>query len=95
MPRTWTPAQKEIQRKKISAWKPWSKSTGPRSDAGKARSAKNRTLSLEAARAKVEALRKEQQKAAAELARLTGRRKPFEIVGTVDFHLKQILKMLG
>lgn len=95
MPRSWTDEQKKEQARKISAWKPWSRSTGPRSDSGKARSAKNRALSLEAARAKVEALRREQAIAVSELERLTGKRKALQFFGTLAFHLNQIEKMIG
>jgi predicted ribosome quality control (RQC) complex YloA/Tae2 family protein len=41
MVRKWTDEQKAEQARKISAWKPWTRATGPKSDAGKARSAKN------------------------------------------------------
>ncbi len=39
--RTWTPEAKAAQRAAIARWKPWTKSTGPRTQAGKARSAAN------------------------------------------------------
>lgn len=41
MSRTWTEAQKQRQRELIQTWKPWTKSTGPRSDAGKQISSRN------------------------------------------------------
>ena len=39
--RVWTEAAKAAQRAAIQRWKPWAKSTGPRTKAGKARSAAN------------------------------------------------------
>ncbi len=39
--RTWTEAAKAAQRIAIRKWKPWRKSTGPRTAAGKLRSARN------------------------------------------------------
>jgi hypothetical protein len=41
MPRTWTPEQKAAQAAKIRRWRPWEASTGPRTPAGKAASARN------------------------------------------------------
>ena len=37
----WTPARKAAQRTAIRRWKPWEKSTGPKSTAGKAAVAGN------------------------------------------------------
>ena len=34
--RNWTPEQRQRQREAIQRWKPWGKSTGPSSPAGKA-----------------------------------------------------------
>lgn len=39
--RIWTEAAKQAQREAIKRWKPWSKSTGPRSEKGKTRSSYN------------------------------------------------------
>jgi hypothetical protein len=39
--RTWTPEQRQRQREAIQRWKPWSKSTGPRSPSGKAAASRN------------------------------------------------------
>ena len=39
--RTWTPEQRQRQREAIQRWKPWSKSTGPRSLKGKATASRN------------------------------------------------------
>ena len=39
--RTWTPEQRQRQREAIQRWKPWSKSTGPRSPKGKAAVSRN------------------------------------------------------
>ena len=41
MPRTWTPEQRAAQAAHIHATKPWEKSTGPRSKAGKKRASRN------------------------------------------------------
>lgn len=41
MPRTWTPEQRAAQAARIRETKPWEKSTGPRSKAGKKRSSRN------------------------------------------------------
>jgi hypothetical protein len=38
---SWTPQRRESQAKAIHRWKPWEKSTGPRSVAGKAAAARN------------------------------------------------------
>jgi len=35
----WTPERRERQSELILAWKPWNRSTGPRTEEGKARSA--------------------------------------------------------
>lgn len=37
----WTQARRERQAAAIHGWQPWSKSTGPRTEAGKARSSRN------------------------------------------------------
>lgn len=37
----WTPERKQRQRELIQQWKPWEKSTGPRTDTGKAASSRN------------------------------------------------------
>jgi hypothetical protein len=93
--RHWTPEERAEQARKISAWQPWGRSTGPRTDTGRARSAQNRAISLDAARAKIDALVIEHQKSLKELERLTGKKKSIPLFGTVEFHLKQIQKMLG
>ena len=41
MPRTWTPEQRAAAAERIRQNKPWEKSTGPRTRAGKKRSSKN------------------------------------------------------
>lgn len=35
--RTWTPEQRQRQAEAIRRWRPWEKSTGPRTDEGKQR----------------------------------------------------------
>lgn len=37
----WTPERRAKQREAIQRWRPWEKSTGPKSDEGKARTAMN------------------------------------------------------
>ncbi|MCO6441407.1 MAG: hypothetical protein J5I81_10045 [Nitrococcus mobilis] len=37
----WTPERRARQAEAIRRWKPWAKSTGPRTDEGKARSSRN------------------------------------------------------
>ena len=37
----WSPERRQRQREAIQRWKPWEQSTGPRSEAGKARAAQN------------------------------------------------------
>lgn len=39
--RNWTPEQRQRQRELIHRWKPWEKSTGAKTQEGKAKSAKN------------------------------------------------------
>ncbi|OUL68693.1 hypothetical protein CA603_51545 [Paraburkholderia hospita] len=41
MPRRWTPEQRAAQAEKIKRWKPWERSTGPKTDDGKATSSSN------------------------------------------------------
>ncbi len=38
---SWTPERRERQRQAIHCWRPWERSTGPRTKEGKARSAQN------------------------------------------------------
>lgn len=42
----WTPERQAKQAEAIQRWKPWEKSTGPRTAEGKARSSKNGFLSV-------------------------------------------------
>lgn len=39
--RNWTPEERQRQRELIQRWKPWTKSTGPKTIVGKARASKN------------------------------------------------------
>lgn len=39
--RTWTQEQRRRQAEKIKLWQPWRQSTGPRTEAGKARASRN------------------------------------------------------
>ncbi|KXW57525.1 hypothetical protein FEMY_19490 [Ferrovum myxofaciens] len=54
----WTPERKARQSALIRAWKPWERSTGPKTAAGKAESSKNRQRALDAARQEIESARK-------------------------------------
>lgn len=71
MARTWTNEQKSKQAEIIRIWKPWKKSTGPRSAVGKAISSRNRVRSLQAARNEVENARRNLSEAMEKLRRLT------------------------
>lgn len=39
--RNWTPEQRQQQAERVRAWTPWKRSTGPRTDEGKARASRN------------------------------------------------------
>ncbi|MBI3441835.1 MAG: hypothetical protein HY052_08575 [Proteobacteria bacterium] len=39
--RHWTPEERQQQAELIHGWKPWKRSTGPKTEAGKSRAAKN------------------------------------------------------
>ena len=39
--RNWTPEQRQCQRELIQRWKPWTKSTGARTEEGKKKSSQN------------------------------------------------------
>jgi hypothetical protein len=41
MARTWTPEQRRAQAEAIRRWRPWEKSTGPKTSEGKRRVARN------------------------------------------------------
>jgi hypothetical protein len=51
----WTPERRARQRELIRTWRPWDKSTGPRTPAGKEASARNRAASLARAEAELAA----------------------------------------
>ena len=61
----WTPEQRKKQAKAIRKWKPWEKSTGPKSEAGKAVSRMN---------ARKHSMRSSQNRAAEALVAFYGRR---------------------
>ncbi len=54
----WTEERKARQSALIRSWKPWERSTGPKTDEGKHASAKNRQRSLDLARQEVANARK-------------------------------------
>ena len=72
MARNWTPEARARQAALIHAWAPWTRSTGATTPEGKAKSAQNRQLSLERARAEIEQAQRELADAKVELQRLTG-----------------------
>lgn len=53
----WTPERRARQAELIRTWRPWEKSTGPRTAAGKQASSKNRAVSLARAEAELAAAR--------------------------------------
>ena len=63
----WTPERRARQAALIRTWRPWEKSTGPRSDEGKARTSHNgfkgghRAMLRELARTLNEALREQRE----------------------------------
>ncbi len=73
MARQWTQEQKERQSTLIRSWKPWARSTGPRTATGKAVSARNRQKALEKARQEVIDARKALTSAQDALERLGGK----------------------
>ncbi len=54
----WTEERKARQSALIRAWKPWERSTGPRTEEGKHASSKNRQKALDSARQQVADARK-------------------------------------
>jgi hypothetical protein len=54
----WTPERKARQSALIRTWKPWTRSTGPRTATGKAEASRNRLKALEKARQEVANARK-------------------------------------
>lgn len=54
----WTPERRARQAALIRSWKPWERSTGPRTESGKAAASMNRECSLQAARHEVEQARR-------------------------------------
>lgn len=75
MARTWTPEQKAKQAALIRAWKPWQKSTGPRTAAGKAAASGNASLGMERKRLAIEQAKRELLAAQVKLFELTRPRK--------------------
>ena len=71
MARNWTPEARARQSALIRAWKPWERSTGATTPDGKAKSAQNRQLSLERARAEIEQAQRKLADAKAKLQKLT------------------------
>ena len=49
----WTPERRAKQAEAIRRWKPWNKSTGPRSPEGKARSSRNADRGVAAMEARI------------------------------------------
>ncbi len=69
----WTPERRARQAAIIRTWKPWKRSTGPRTDRGKAASSGNRARSLQAAMAEIERARRALADAHGYLDRLKGK----------------------
>lgn len=72
MARVWTEERKARQAALIRTWKPWNRSTGPRTDAGKTISSANREKSLRAAAEAVEQAERELMDARRKLERMKG-----------------------
>ncbi len=70
MARRWTQEQKDRQSALIRSWKPWTRSTGPRTATGKAEASRNRQKALEKARKEVADARKALTEAQDALERL-------------------------
>ncbi len=54
----WTPERRARQAALIRSWKPWERSTGPRTEDGKAIASSNRQRALDAAKQDVEQARR-------------------------------------
>ena len=67
----WTPERRARQAELIRTWKPWTRSTGPRTAEGMATSSMNRQRSLDAAKAEIERAAQALREAREKLARLT------------------------
>ena len=67
----WTPERRARQAELIRQWKPWTRSTGPRTAEGMATSSMNRQRSLDAAKAEIERAAQALREAREKLARLT------------------------
>lgn len=70
--RGWTPERRARQAEAIRSWQPWNRSTGPRTDAGKATASQNRQKSLERASDAVEQARRDLMEARRKLERMKG-----------------------
>ncbi|MDR3411291.1 MAG: hypothetical protein P4L87_10165 [Formivibrio sp.] len=75
MARTWTDEQKARQAALIHSWKPWAKSTGPRTTAGKAASSKNVVVGQKRKQLAIKEATQELHAAQAKLWALTKTRK--------------------
>ena len=70
--RDWTPEARARQAELIRSWKPWTRSTGARTAAGKAISSQNRQKSLDRAQEAIEAARTELRRKLAAYSRMKG-----------------------
>ena len=77
MARHWTDEQKARQAELIRGWQPWRHSTGAKTPEGKARSAANRQLSLDAARRELDEALRTLVDAHDRLSRMQGKNWPF------------------
>ena len=71
----WTPERKARQSALIRTWKPWTRSTGPRTATGKAEASRNRQRALEKTRQEVADARKALTEAQARMEKLGCKRK--------------------
>ncbi len=69
----WTAERRARQAEAIRRWKPWTKSTGPKTETGKAASSANRARSIQAVQDEIREASKLLAEAEARLERMTGR----------------------
>lgn len=80
MGRKWTPEQRAQQAARISEWKPWESSTGPRSEAGKSRASRNADKGGEAGKQqRLDQALGDLDELLAKVKKLSGRRQAFSL----------------
>ena len=70
--RIWTPEARQRQAELIRSWKPWTHSTGAKTEAGKAIVSQNRQKSLDRAKAEIEQARQDYFAKVKALTRIRG-----------------------